>query len=85
MPDDAAGPWPETEVSPAAGFTGRGVRIGIIDSGAHPTHPHIGRMAGGVAISTQGLVDDRDDAWIDRLGHGTAVTAAIQEKAPDAE
>jgi hypothetical protein len=53
------------------------MKIAIIDSGVHPGHPHIGEIAGMVAI-------DSDDP-LDRLGHGTAVAAAIREKAPDAE
>ena len=64
-----------------AGRTGRGVSIAIVDSGVHPGHPHIGRIAGGVAIDDQGTVGGD---LTDRLGHGTAVAAAIQEKAPDA-
>ncbi len=62
--------------------TGRGVRVAIIDSGVHAAHPHVGGIKGGVAIDAHG----REHAdYIDRLGHGTAVTAAIHEKAPDAE
>jgi subtilisin family serine protease len=58
------------------------VRIAIIDSGVHASHPHVGGVAGGVAIDADG----RESAdYLDRLGHGTAVTAAIREKAPDAE
>lgn len=53
------------------------MKIAIIDSGVHPGHPHIGEIAGMVAI-------DSDDP-LDRLGHGTAVAAAIREKASDAE
>lgn len=64
-----------------AGRTGRGVSIAIVDSGVHPGHPHIRRIAGGVAIDDQGAVGGD---LTDRLGHGTAVAAAIQEKAPDA-
>jgi len=63
-------------------LTGRGVRIAIIDSGVNPSHPHIERVAGGVAIDEHG--GEHAD-YVDRLGHGTAVTAAIQEKAPEAE
>jgi len=44
-------------------------------------HPHIGRVAGGAAF---GASVDRA-SYVDTLGHGTAVMAAIQEKAPDAE
>ena len=58
------------------------VRIAVIDSGVHAAHPHIGGVAGGVAIDESGR--EHDD-YVDRLGHGTAVAAAIKEKAPDAE
>jgi len=61
---------------------GRGVRIAIIDSGVHVGHPHVQEVAGGVAIGVDG--SEHPD-YVDRLGHGTAVTAAIKEKAPDAE
>lgn len=61
--------------------TGRGVRIAIVDSGVHAAHPHVGSVAGGVAFDDEG----REHAdFVDRLGHGTAVAAAIKEKAPDA-
>ncbi|MCA1583236.1 MAG: S8 family serine peptidase [Acidobacteria bacterium] len=62
--------------------TGRGIRIAVIDSGVHATHPHVGGIAGGVGIDPEGGCHDD---FVDRLGHGTAVTAAIREKAPDAE
>jgi hypothetical protein len=61
--------------------TGRGVRVAVIDSGVNLTHPHIGRVAGGVTLGNAG----EDDSYLDVLGHGTAVMATIQEKAPDAE
>lgn len=86
MPDDASAVRTEAgAAAPFAGFTGRGVKIGVIDSGVHAGHPHIGRVAGGVAISPRGAVEEGEAACLDRLGHGTAVAAAIQEKAPDAE
>jgi subtilisin family serine protease len=58
------------------------VRVAIIDSGVHAAHPHVGGVAGGVGIDDDGR--EHGD-YTDRLGHGTAVTAAIKEKAPDAE
>jgi subtilisin family serine protease len=61
------------------------VRVGVVDSGVHPGHPHIGGIAGGVSIATNGDVVEGEQAILDRIGHGTAVTAAIQEKAPDAD
>lgn len=62
--------------------TGRGVRVVVIDSGVHAAHPHVGGVAGGMAIDGSGRVHED---IVDRLGHGTAVTAAIREKAPGAE
>ena len=66
---------------PLRGRTGRGVSIAVIDSGVHGGHPHLGLLAGGVALEPDGRAHDD---LTDRLGHGTAVTAAIQEKAPGA-
>lgn len=57
-----------------------GVRVAVIDSGIHPDHPHVAGVAGGVAIHKDGEGDD----YVDRIGHGTAVAAAIREKAPAA-
>lgn len=64
---------------PAA--TGRGVRVAVIDSGVHAGHPHVGAVEGGVSFAADGA---RGVDAVDRLGHGTAVAAAIREKAPDA-
>jgi subtilisin family serine protease len=67
-------------------LSGRGVRVAIIDSGVNSSHPHIGRIAGGIALVGNGVENGVEQAdYVDRLGHGTAVTAAIREKAPDAE
>jgi len=60
----------------------RPVRVVIIDSGVHASHPHIGGVSGGVGIDDLGV---RHADYLDRLGHGTAVTAVIREKAPAAE
>ncbi|HSM61717.1 MAG TPA: S8 family serine peptidase [Longimicrobiales bacterium] len=61
---------------------GTGVGVAIIDSGANVPHPHLPSVAGGVAFD---VVGEPSDDWVDRLGHGTAVAAAIHEKAPGAE
>ncbi len=58
------------------------VRVAVIDSGVHASHPHVGGVAGGIGIDDHGRCHDD---YVDRLGHGTAVTAAIKEKAPSAE
>jgi len=65
-----------------AEYTGHGVRIAVIDSGVHAGHPHVGGVGGGFAIREDGTLTDD---FVDRLGHGTAVTAAIREKAPEAD
>lgn len=71
---------------PFAGLSGRGVVIAVIDSGVHPGHDHItaSRLIPGVMVLSDGEVVEGEGVWLDQLGHGTAVTAAIQEKAPDA-
>jgi hypothetical protein len=56
-----------------------GIRVAVIDSGVNPTHPHIARGS----LGSDGGWPEND--FLDRLGHGTAVMAAIQEKAPEAE
>lgn len=63
------------------GLTGQGVRVAVIDSGIHYPHPHISAVARAVRITADGVDDDAAD----RLGHGTAVAAAILEKAPGIE
>ncbi|MDO8678887.1 MAG: S8 family serine peptidase [Acidobacteriota bacterium] len=63
-------------------MTAGAVRVAIIDSGVHASHPHVNGVAGGVGIDSEG--HEHDD-YVDRLGHGTAVAAVIREKAPDAQ
>ena len=56
--------------------------VGVIDSGIHAGHPHVGAVAPGAGFDNDGGV--REDV-VDRLGHGTAVAAAIQDLAPSVE
>ena len=56
--------------------------MAVIDSGVNAGHPHVGGVAGGVRVTLSG---EAESDYVDRLGHGTAVFAAIQEKAPGAE
>lgn len=81
-----AAPLARGAPEPLAGLSGRGVVIAVIDSGVHPAHGHIAsdRLGPGVMVLPDGAVVEGEDVWLDQLGHGTAVTAAIQEKAPDA-
>ena len=52
--------------------------VGVIDSGIHANHPHISAVATGAAFDAEG---DIHEDTADRLGHGTAVAAAIQDLA----
>ena len=54
--------------------------VGVIDSGIHAGHPHIGTVAAGAGFDGEGNIQDDT---VDRLGHGTAVAAAIQDLAPE--
>lgn len=58
------------------------VRVAVIDSGVHASHPHVGGVSGGIGIDDEG---HPHSDYVDRLGHGTAVAAVIREKAPSAE
>lgn len=62
------------------GASGRGIRVAVIDSGVHAGHPHVGAVDAGIAFDAAGAAGGDT---VDRLGHGTAVAAAIREKAPD--
>jgi hypothetical protein len=68
---------------PFVGLTGKGVRVAVIDSGVHSANPHIGgARVSGARIGPDGEIDGD---FVDRIGHGTAVAAAILEKAPGIE
>ncbi|HUF75896.1 MAG TPA: S8 family serine peptidase [Longimicrobiales bacterium] len=58
------------------------VTVAVIDSGVNVPHPHLPAVSGGVGIDPEGR---ETDDYVDVLGHGTAVAAAIHEKAPAAQ
>jgi subtilisin family serine protease len=58
------------------------MKIAVVDSGIHSGHPHVGPVSMGIHFRADGTIDED---WTDRIGHGTAVAAAIREKAPGAE
>ena len=67
-------------MTPAAGAADRpALLVGVIDSGVHADHPHIGAFAAGASFDRCGHTTSD---CVDRLGHGTAVAAAIQDLAP---
>ena len=71
--------------SPFAQATGQGIRIATIDSGVALRHPHLGPVSDGASVYEDGTVRVGLDQAVDQIGHGTAVMAAIQEKAPGAD
>jgi subtilisin family serine protease len=73
---------PTAEALPFPSRSGRGIRIAVIDSGVNARHPHITGLAGGLSVLPSGI---EEGSYTDMLGHGTAVMAAIQEKAPEAQ
>ena len=62
-------------------ISGRPVRVAVVDSGVYAAHPHVQGVAGGVSL----VAGDDPADLLDRNGHGTAVAAAIREKAPTAD
>jgi subtilisin family serine protease len=69
------------------GSTGKGVRVGIIDSGLENEHPQLhGRVVQNVTVEIGGdePVVVPDEA-VDMFGHGTACGAIIVGLAPDVE
>ncbi len=72
-------------VSRFADATGRGVKIATIDSGVAPQHPHLRAVVAGASVQSDGTIRVGLEHAVDHLGHGTAVMAAIQEKAPGAD
>ena len=67
--------------APFAEKTGRGVVVAVLDSGVHASHPHVGDAIVGRSFADSASASD----FVDRIGHGTAVAAAIREKAPGVE
>jgi subtilisin family serine protease len=66
---------------PFVGRAGRGVTVALLDSGVHADHPHVAGVRGGISF----LPDTESGDFVDRVGHGTAVAAAIREKSPAVE
>ncbi len=69
------------------GGTGRGVRVGIVDSGIDTQHPDLkGKVKESVeAVEEGGKISFRPSTVGDRAGHGTACAGIITSIAPDVE
>lgn len=67
-------------------YTGRGVTIAVIDSGINQYHSHVQGVKDGIHIrvNRERYIEYHHD-FRDRLGHGTAVAAAIKGIAKDAD
>ncbi len=69
------------------GATGRGIKVGIIDSGVDGSHPRVGGLAGAVSIEIQpdGTTLPVEGEHEDLVGHGTACAGIVHLLAPEAE
>jgi subtilisin len=82
---------PLADVTPEwawGGTTGKGVKVGVVDSGVDADHPRIGgRVAGYVAVTygPDGEVELDDAPHEDLSGHGTACAGLILGVAPECE
>lgn len=68
--------------------TGAGVKVAVIDSGIDGSHPRVGGIAGGVALSwnpdteeVEAVEGEHEDLY----GHGTACAAIIRNIAPESQ
>jgi subtilisin family serine protease len=81
-PEGARPRWLDDAVG---GATGRGVAVGVIDSGLDrgwrdpALSPGVGLLARG-----PGFVLERSGDWDDRIGHGTACAGIVRATAPNA-
>lgn len=62
------------------GFTGKGAKVAIVDSGIDSTHPDLADHIGDV----YNVLGDNKDVT-DTLGHGTGTASVVASVAPDAE
>lgn len=69
------------------GSTGRGVKVGVIDSGVDADHPDVGGVNGYVAIQedASGRIVYDTSVHGDAYGHGTACAGIIRAAAPECE
>jgi Subtilase family len=69
---DASVPQVGAPAAWAAGFTGAGVTVAVLDSGVDDTHPDLAGRVRARRNFTEGFEDDRD-----LVGHGTHVASTI--------
>jgi len=67
-------------------YTGKGVKVALIDSGVNPAHSHVERVSGGISFTLrEGDEIIRGADYQDRIGHGTALAGIFRKKAPGVE
>ena len=59
------------------------VRVGIVDSGVNPNHPHAGQVMGGVFLHAEGESPENDVYTIALRTELTGLTAFRLEALPD--
>lgn len=79
-----------SQIQPEAlwkGRTGRGVRVGVVDSGIDTEHPELaGKIkASYQAVNEGGQIVFKESTSGDQAGHGTACAGIISSVAPDVE
>ena len=79
-----------SQIEPEAlwkGRTGRGVRVGVVDSGIDTEHPELaGKIkASYQAVNEGGQIVFKESTSGDQAGHGTACAGIITSVAPDVE
>lgn len=65
-------------------YTGKGVKVALIDSGINPIHSHVQEISGGLSLTLneEGMVCWGAD-YQDYIGHGTALAGIFRKKAPE--
>jgi subtilisin family serine protease len=66
--------------------TGAGIDVAVVDSGNDPTHPAVGSVTSGLALSWDALNEDvvlEAGPHEDLYGHGTACAGIIRRVAPE--
>jgi subtilisin len=79
-----------SQIEPEAlwtGRTGRGVRVGVVDSGIDTEHPELAGTikASYQAVNEGGQITFKESTSGDQAGHGTACAGIIKSVAPDVE
>jgi uncharacterized NAD-dependent epimerase/dehydratase family protein len=53
------------------------LRVAVVDTGIDSAHPDVAKVAGGIHLVAAAEGVRRDEAWVDRSGHGTACAGIV--------